>query len=162
MKKFLLLLICFLFLQVNAQTLKAGVSEDYIPKGFFGSWAVISKLNSSNNPSVFNYESRDIWVLSGYNNILILENQQSGARSEITIEQKSKDNRTLTFKREKTVNPKSGKIIYKETVSFKLMGPNFSGIDEFVVERYDENNKFIKKDIATYQIAGVRISGENP
>lgn len=162
MKKIILSLICLLFLSSYAIGLKGGVSEEYIPKGFFGSWAVISKLDSSNNPTIFNYESRDIWTLSGYDNVLILENQQSGARSEIVIKEKSTDGKTLTFKREKTVSPNSAKTIYKETVSFKLMGANFSGIDEFIVERYDSNNKLIKKDIATYHIAGVRISGENP
>lgn len=158
MKKFLFILICFLFLNVSAFELKGGVVEEYIPKGFFGSWAVISKLDSSNNPSVFNYESRDIWTLSGYNNVLILENLQSGARSEIEIKDKSTDGKTLTFKREKVVL-KGQKTIYKETVSFKLMNTNFSGTDEFIVERYNSENKLIKKDIATYHIAGVKISG---
>lgn len=161
MKKFLILLFCLFFLSVQAFELKGGVSEEYIPEGFFGSWAVISKLDSSNNPSVFNYESRDIWTLSGYSNILILENLQSGARSEIEIKEKSTDGRTLTFKREKVVN-KENKTIYKETVSFKLMGTNFSGTDEFVVEYYNSENKLTKKDVATYHIAGVRISGQNP
>ena len=85
MKKILSILVLFLFFSANAQMLKGGVSEDYIPKGFFGSWGVISKLNSSNNPTLFNYESRDVWMLSGYGNTLILENLESGARSEITV-----------------------------------------------------------------------------
>ena len=67
--------------------LKGGVVEEYIPEGFFGSWAVISKLESSNNPMYFNYESRDIWTLSGYDNVLILENLQSGAWGKIIVKE---------------------------------------------------------------------------
>ena len=85
MKKILLILLSLFFISAQAQTLHGGVSEDYIPKGFFGSWGVISKLDSSNNPVLFNKESRDIWTLSGYDNILILENLESGAKSEIVI-----------------------------------------------------------------------------
>ena len=151
-----------LFFVVNAQVLKGGVSEDYIPKGFFGSWGVISKLNNSNNPVIFNYESRDVWMLSGYGNVLVLENLESGARSEITIKDKSVDGKTLKFERQKVVQEGGKKVIYKETVSFVLYGNNFSGTDDFVVERYNEQNQFAKKDCAKYSISGVRISGTNP
>ena len=74
MKKTLLVFLCFLQFSAFSFTLKGSVSEDYIPEGFFGSWGVISKLNTSNTPTMFNYESRDIWTLSGYSNILFLEN----------------------------------------------------------------------------------------
>ena len=162
MKKILSILVLFLFFSANAQMLKGGVSEDYIPKGFFGSWGVISKLNSSNNPTLFNYESRDVWMLSGYGNTLILENLESGARSEITIKDKSVDGKTLKFEREKIVKENGKKVVYKETVSFVLYGNNFSGTDDFVVERYDSDDEFVKKDSAKYVISGVRISGTNP
>lgn len=162
MKKILLVFVCLLFLFSSAQTLKGGVTEEYIPKGFFGSWGVISKLDSSNNPALFNYESRDIWMLSGYGSTLVLENLESGAHSEITIKDKNKDGKTLKFQREKTVKQGEGKTVYKEIVSFVLMGNNFSGTDDFIIEKYDSNNKLIKKDCAKYTIAGVRISGTNP
>ena len=158
MRKFLLIFLCFIFLCANAQTLKATISKDIIPRGFFGSWGVISKLEESNNPTIFNYESRDIWTLSGYQNILVLENLQSGARSEIEIKEKPKDGKTLKFEREKIVENGSKKTIYKETVEFTLLGNNFSGTDSFKVERY-ENNKYIKTDEAKYLVAGIRISG---
>ena len=162
MKKIFLILVLFFFVSVNAQTLKGGVSEDYIPKGFFGSWGVISKLNSSNNPAVFNYESRDVWMLSGYGNTLVLENLESGARSEIVIKDKTVDGKTLKFQREKTVEESGKKVVYKETVSFVLLGNNFTGTDDFTVERYNTDNVLVKKDSARYAIAGVRISGTNP
>lgn len=161
MKKILLsILLSMLFLSANAFNLKGGVVEEYIPQGFFGSWGVISKLNSSNNPAAFNFESRDVWTLSGAGNKLILQNLQSGAYSEIIIKEKSKKN-TLKFARTKTVNKNGQKIVYHETVSFELLGNNFSGTDKFVVEKYD-GVKLVEKNEATYIIAGVRISGQNP
>lgn len=163
MRKILLVFLSFVFLCAHAQLLKGGVSEEYIPQGFFGSWGVISKLDSSNNPTLFNYQSRDIWTLSGHDNILILQNLESGARSEITLKDKSKDNRTLKFEREKVVeNKDSTKIIYREIVQFMLLGNNFSGTDKFIVEKYDEHNTLIKKDEAKYVVEGVKISGKTP
>ena len=159
MKKILLIIIFLLFISSHATTLKGGVSESYIPKGFFGSWGVISKLENSNNLNLFNKQSRDIWTLSGYQDILILEKLESGARSEIKIKEKPQDGKTLKFKREKIVNENNLKIIYKETVSFILKNKNFSGVDEFIVEKYDSKNTLLEKNIAKYHIEGVKISG---
>ena len=159
MRKIILLFVCFLFSFAGSETLKGGVYQEYIPKGFFGSWGVISKLNSATTPQKFNYESKDIWVLSGYSNILILQNIESGAYSEIKIKEKSIEGKTLKFERQKTVRTKEGKQIHKETVEFCLLGNNFSGTDKFIVENYDKNNNFTTADTATYNIEGVRISG---
>ncbi len=156
MKKFLFIIIALLCLNVYAQALKGGVNYDYIPKGFFGSWGVISKLNSTNNPILFNKESRDIWTLTGYGNKLILQNTQSGAISEILIQDRSLDNKTLKFTRKKVVKENNGKTVYTEIVSFVLSGRNFSGTDDFIVEKY-ENNKLISKNSANYRVAGVKI-----
>ncbi len=161
MKKIFYTFVCFLFLFANSETLKGGVYQEYIPKGFFGSWGVISKLNSATTPQKFNYESKDIWTLSGYSNILILQNLESGAYSEIEIKEKSIEGKTLKFERQKTVKTKEGKQIHKETVQFCLSGNNFSGTDKFVVENYDRENNFKNADTATYNIEGVRISGSD-
>ena len=101
-------------------------------------------------------------MLSGYSNILILENLESGAYSEITIKDKILDGKTLKFEREKTVKKSDKKTIYKETVSFTLNKNNFKGEDNFIVENYDKDNKLIEKNYANYTISGVRISGNNP
>ena len=162
MRKFLLIILCFFQCCTFGETLKGGVSEDYIPKSFFGSWGVISKLIDSNNPTMFNYESKDIWILSGYSNILILENLESGAYSEITIKEKSLDGKSLKFERQKIVNKSDKKTVYKEIISFVLNDNNFKGKDNFIVENYDKNNKLLKKSYANYTISGVRISGSNP
>ena len=163
MRKFILLIFSLFFLCADASILKGSVSEEYIPSGFFGSWGVISKLDSSNNPTMFNYQSRDIWTLSGHNNVLVLQNLQSGARSEIRIKDKASDGRTLKFEREKIVKQDDlSKVIYREIVSFRLLGNNFSGTDKFIVEEYDKNNSLIKKNEALYIVEGVKISGEKP
>ena len=162
MRRILLVLSLFLSLAVQAEPLRGGVSEDYIPSGFFGSWGVISKLDSSNNPSMFNYESRDIWTLSGHDKTLVLQNLQSGAHSEFVVKDKTKDGKTLKFNREKIVQNENGKTLYKETVKFTLYGKNFSGTDKFVVQQYDNENKLIKSNEAIYVVEGVRISGESP
>lgn len=166
MRKIILVLISLFFLTSFAQGLKGGVSKDVIPKGFYGTWGVISKLDSTNNPKIFNYESRDIWVLSGYmasNNscILVLENMQSGARSEISIKEKSADGKTLKFQKQKEEKEGSGYVLYIEKVQFTLLGNNFSGTDNYIVEHYDAQKNLTKKDEALYIVKGVRISGTN-
>lgn len=162
MKKFLIVVFIFLTFCANAISLRGGVSEEYIPNGFFGSWGVISKLDNSNNPKFFNMESRDIWTLSGYGDTLILQNLNSGAHSEIKIKEKNKDGKTLKFTRIREVEFEEGKIVYQEIVSFVLSGKNFTGVDNFIVTKYDKNNNVIEKNEAKYNIAGVKISGSLP
>ena len=111
---------------------------------------------------MFNFESRDVWMLSGYGNTLILQNLESGARSEIIVKDKSLDGKTLKFEREKVTKENNRKVIYKETVEFVLLGNNFKGEDNYNVQKYDINNKLIKNDTAKYSVSGVRISGTNP
>ena len=111
---------------------------------------------------MFNFQSKDIWTLSGYGNVLILENIESGAISEIKIQEKTTDGKTLKFEREKISKNNNCKLIYKEIVQFKLSGNNFSGTDDFIVEKYDNKNTLIEKNIANYRIEGVKISGDKP
>ncbi len=172
MKNFLLSFFVFCFISgfvpffgfgaAFSETLKASINVDeYVPKGFMGSWGVISKLVDTTNPMLFNLNSKDIWVLSGYSNVLVLENPQSGAISSITLKDKAQNN-VLKFERQKIENKKDGKkVVFKEKVEFILKGKFFSGYDTFIVEQY-KNNKLIKKDSANYHVEGVRISGQNP
>lgn len=162
MKKALLIIFSFIFLNVQAMTLKGGVAEEYIPKGFYGSWGVISKLQNSNNPTFFNFQSKDIWVLSGHGDVLVLQNLESGAVSEIRVKEKTTDGKTLKFQRKKISKVDDHKIIYKETVQFKLSGNNFSGSDDFVVEKYNNKGVLIEKNQANYRVEGVKISGNKP
>ena len=101
-KIFIALVLLFTLNCAQAEVLRATVSKDEIPKGFFGTWHVTSKLSETNNPELFNTISVDIWTLGGYGNTLILENVHTGASSSIQVEsQKNLDGKTLKFQREK-------------------------------------------------------------
>ena len=104
MKKIFLAIFLVFILQsfARAEVLRGGATYDEIPKGFFGVWHVTSKMESSNNPSLFNKLSVDIWNLSGYGNVLILENSMTGAKSSIQVTpQKNYDGKSLKFTRVK-------------------------------------------------------------
>ena len=95
-KIFIALVLLFTLNCAQAEVLRATVSKDEIPKGFFGTWHVTSKLSETNNPELFNTISVDIWTLGGYGNTLILENVHTGASSSIQVEsQKNLDGKTL-------------------------------------------------------------------
>lgn len=160
MKKILILLL-FLMLPCGAQTLHGGATYDEIPKGFFGIWHVTSKMENSNNPKIFNKLSVDIWNLSGYGNVLILENAMTGAKSSIQVQpQKSYDGKTLKFMRIKEQKEGKYKVVQKESPEFVLDGGIFRGFDTFIIEKY-EDNKLISKDIVKYKVIGQKISGES-
>jgi len=145
-----------------AETLKGGAVYEVIPKGFFGVWHVTSKMQSSNNPKMFNKLSVDIWNLSGAGNVLILENAMTGAKSSIQIEADNKklDGKTLKFMRIKEERSGKYKYIQTESPEFVLDGNIFRGFDTFIIEKY-EDNKLISKDIVKYIVIGQKISGEN-
>lgn len=162
MRKFLLLL--FVFFSLNAafgETLRATVTKDEIPKGFFGTWHVTSKIKETNNRELFNPMSVDIWTLSGFGNTLILENVQSGASSSIQIAKgQNLDGKTLKFERRKEDTRGNIKIVQKESPVFKLNGDIFTGEDTFIIERY-KNNQLFQKDVVKYNVIGQKISGES-
>ena len=93
MKKLFLALFFIFFINLSyAETLKGGTSYDEAIKGFFGTWHVTSKIESSNNYSMFNKMSVDIWNLSGVGNVLFLENGLTGAKSSIQLEKAAENN----------------------------------------------------------------------
>ncbi len=163
MKNFLIIVFAVFIFQfsANAETLRGGASYDEIPKGFFGMWHVTSKMESSNNPSMFNKLSVDIWNLSGAGNVLILENAQTGAKSSIQVSpQKSYDGKTLKFTRIKEEKEGKYRVVQRESPEFVLENNIFRGFDTFIIEKY-EDNKLISKDIVKYKVIGQKISGES-
>lgn len=162
MKK--LLIIFILIFSINcthAEVLRATVVRDEIPKGFFGTWHVTSKLVETNNSELFNPMSVDIWTLGGYGNTLILENVQSGASSSINVEsQKNLDGKTLKFERVKSNMRGNMKIVQRESPVFTLNGRIFQGFDTYIIERY-VNNQLIQKDVVKYKVIGQKISAED-
>lgn len=163
MRKIFYTIFLFLILQIStpAEVLKGGATYDEIPKGFFGVWHVTSKMETSNNPKMFNILSVDIWNLSGYGNVLILENAMTGAKSSIQVQpQKSYDGKTLKFTRVKEEKQGKYKVVQKESPEFVLDGNIFRGFDTFIIEKY-EDKKLISKDIVKYKVIGQKISGES-
>ena len=159
-KIFIALILMFTITCAQAEVLRATVTKDEIPKGFFGTWHVTSKIAETNNRELFNPVSVDIWTLGGYGNTLILENVQSGASSSIQVEsQKNLDGKTLKFQRVKTDTRGNMKIVQRESPEFKLNGNIFTGYDTYIIERY-VNNQLIKKDVVKYKVVGQKISGE--
>lgn len=163
MKKFILVLIFLFFINpVFSEVLKGSTSYDEPLKGFFGTWHVTSKIESSNNYTMFNKMSVDIWNLSGRGNVLILENGLTGATSSIQVENGSSnlDGKKLKFTRTKEFI--EGKYKYKhiETPEFVLEGKIFKGYDTFKVEKYDLNNNLISVDVVKYKVIGQKIAGD--
>lgn len=164
MKKILLVFFIYLIMPFGAlaETLKGSAILDEIPKGFFGTWHVTSKMVESTNDSMFNPISVDIWNLSGYGNVLILENALTGAKSSIqtTPVDKGVEGKVLKFSRIKQEVSGNKKIVHKESPEFVLYGNIFKGYDIFIVEKY-ENGKLISKDVVKYKVIGQKISGES-
>lgn len=161
MKKILLLFLMLFYLNpAFCATLKGNITKDEIPKGFFGTWHVTSKIVETNNPKMFNTLSVDIWTLGGYGNTLILENIQSGASSSIQVAPNSNlDGKTLKFTRVKSDTRGELTVVQKETPVFTLNGNIFEGFDTYIIERYI-NNKLIQKDVVKYKVIGQKISGD--
>ena len=106
--------------------------------------------------------SVDIWNLSGYNNVLILENGLTGATSQIKVDNalSNLDGKKLKFKRIKEF--KDGEFKYKhiEQPEFILDGDIFRGYDTFTIEKYDLGGNLISVDVVKYKVIGQKIAGE--
>lgn len=159
MKK-IFLLFCTLFLCISfvfAQetcTLKTGISIESVPKDFYGTWRVSSKLIATNNPDIFKEKNVDLWNLSRSGNVITLENPFSGAHASIVIDEikgmfikfqkiGDYDNQKLTD----VVKLNLSKELFIGTNDLKL--DTISGIDEHI----------IKSNWAKYRLTGEKISG---
>lgn len=145
-----------------SEPLKASTSYTEFVKGFFGTWHVTSKIESSNNYPMFNKLSVDIWNLSGSGNVLILENSLSGATSSIEIDY-DPDNlngKKLKFTRIKEFSDGQYKYKHIETPEFILEGKIFKGYDVFTVEKYTMDGKLLSSDVVKYKVIGQKIAGD--
>ena len=146
---------------VYSEALKGGLSYDEVFKGFFGTWHVTSKLDSTNNFSMFNKTSVDIWNLSGHGNVLILDNVLTNAHSSISVDSiDNLDGKKLKFTRVKEFKQGGFKYKHIETPEFILEGKIFKGYDTFTVEKYDLNDKLISVDVVKYKVIGQKIAGD--
>lgn len=163
MKQIFVILFLLLFsTSIYAETLNASANYEEVLNGFFGTWHVTSKIESTNNYTMFNKLSVDIWNLSGVGNVLILENGLTGAKSSIKVEnaEENLDGKKLKFTRIKEYTQGEYKYKHTESPEFILNGKIFKGYDTFKVEKFDLSGKLISTDIVKYKVVGQKIAGD--
>ena len=139
---------------VFAETIKAGISIESVPKAFYGCWQVDADLQTSNNYSTFKPKSRDLWNLSRMGDVIKLENPFTKAHAEIEI--KHTEDNVIVFYKESTFDNK----LLKDTVTIRLNGDTFGGYNDIVLETLSlRDGHVIKRDVAKYLIKGKRLGG---
>lgn len=136
--------------------LSTGVSINEIPKAFFGSWRVTAKLADTNSYGTFKPQSADLWNLSRVGDKITLSNPFSGANAEISV--KTVEGNLVVFSKR---SPYDNKVL-TDTVTIRLSGNSFSGINYLTLESYSlVDNHLMKTEHAKYTIKGEKISGES-
>lgn len=136
--------------------LSTGVSINEIPKAFFGSWRVTAKLVDTNSYATFKPQSADLWNLSRVGDKITLSNPFSGANAEISV--KTVEGNLVVFSKRA---PYDNKVL-TDTVTIRLSGNSFSGINYLTLESYSlVDNHLMKTEHAKYTIKGEKISGES-
>ena len=157
MKKFLKVCLFFIFfvqLKACSTTILGGVSViEQVPQELFGSWAVSAVQSYTNNPKKYNsMPSLDYWNIYKHDNVLTLENPQSGARASVKI--KEVVNNTVSFTRQS----KKTESEVTETPTITILGENFVGTDKMVIKNY-KNGSLISTDVVEFMIRGQKIGG---
>ena len=136
--------------------LSTGVSINEIPKAFFGSWRVSAKLVDTNSYGTFKPQSVDLWNLSRVGDKITLSNPFSGANAEISV--KTVEGNLVVFSKRAPYDNKD----LTDTVTIRLSGNSFSGINYLTLESYSlVDNHLMKTEHAKYTIKGEKISGES-
>ena len=158
MKRILVMLFMLMLIpKASATVIEAGVSLDHIPKALFGSWRVQAKLDSTNSAGTFRGQSIDFWNLSRVDDTLKLDNPFTGAKAEVSV-QTIEGNLVVFSKR----LPYDGNKVLTDTVTLRLDGNKFSGINTLCLESFSLiDNTLLKTETATYHITGEKISGES-
>lgn len=161
MKNKFLLLILIIFLTVSCvladgTVLKTGISIDKIPKDFYGTWRVSSKLISTNTEGLFKENSVDLWNLSRVGDVITLDNPFSGANASITVNEVR--DRAIKFR--KTGDYDTKKLT--DTVQLVLGKETFKGVNNLKFDTISEvDGHVLKTEWAIYNLTGEKISGEN-
>lgn len=159
MKRILVLLVFILSalpLMADEVILSTGIAINDIPKAFFGSWRVVAKLADTNSYGTFKPVSTDMWNLSRVGDKITLSNPFSGANAEISV--KAVEGNLVVFSKKA---PYDNKILI-DTVTIRLTGNTFSGINDLTLESYSlVDNHLMKTEHAKYTIKGEKISGES-
>lgn len=163
MKKNLFLLILAGFLAIfsvssvfaaeQTYTLKTGISIDKVPKEFYGTWRVTSKVLTSTGDGIFKGSCVDLWNLSRLGNVITLDNPFSGAHASISVDEVS--NRLIRFSK---IGDFDGNKL-TDTVEITLGKESFTGINYLKLDTISSDGHVIKTDKATYKLVGEKISG---
>lgn len=161
MKNKFTLIILTLFLMTSFAfaeelVLKAGVSIDKIPKEFYGTWRVSSKLISSNTEGLFKEKNVDLWNLSRSGDVITLDNPFSGAKASITVS--SVSGKAIKFKK---LGDYEGNKKLSDTVQLVLEKDTFKGTNSLKLDTTSElDGHVIKTEWAMYSLVGEKISGD--
>lgn len=157
MKKIIILLLFFIIftvLKACAEPISGGISiTEKLPNGLFGSWSVSAVQTYTNNPQKYNaMPSLDYWNIYKHNDVLTLENPQSGARASVTVKEVV-DNTVSFVRQSKKTNSE-----VTETPTITILGENFFGTDKMVIKNY-KNGALISTDVVEFTIRGRKIGG---
>ena len=157
MKKILVLLTFLILIAApvyaQKEIIKPEISAEEIPDTLFGSWRVIAKLDSTNSYSIFKPQSAYIWNIYKSGNAITLQNYYTGVKANISI--KVVEGSLIVFSK---INPYDNKI-YTDTITIRLDGDRFTGINTAVLESFSLiDNHLMKTEIARYHIKGERIN----
>ena len=95
--------------------------------------------------------------MSRVGDLIELDNPMSGANAEIRVET-VEDNIIVFSKR----LPYDGNKVLTDTVTVRLNGNEFSGINSLTLESFSLiDNHLMKTETATYHIKGEKIAGES-
>lgn len=142
--------------QADTTVLQAGVSISKVPKEFYGTWRVKSKLISANNPDRFKENNIDLWNLSRSGNVITLDNPFSGAHASIMFDEINGN----FVKFRKSGNYDSQKLT--DTVELKLSKDTFTGTNYIKLDTISqEDGTVVRCDRATYRLTGEKISGDS-
>lgn len=157
MKKFLTLFFILLLPSfVNAEIFNIGITIEDVPKALYGSWRVNAKLDKTNSPKTFKPQSLDFWSLSRNDNVIKLDNPQSGANAEISV--KTVENNVIVFSKRTSYDNK----VLLDTVRIRLEENKFSGINIIELNSYSLiDNHLLKTETATYLIEGEKYAGDS-
>lgn len=142
---------------VDAAVLEAGVAVEEVPKPLFGTWRVLGNMESSNSYESFRGKCMDFWELSRENGVITLNNPQSGAKDEISVN--LVEGNLVMFTR--VVEFDNNKVL-TDKVSIRLNGNKFSGLNELKLEMFSLiDGHLMSTKTARYLITGEKISGES-
>ena len=146
----LIILAGFFFQGVNAQEtqLLTGFVEA-VPQSFYGTWRVVSKLDTTDSAGNFKKSGIDVWNLSRSGDVITLCNVFNGAKAVLKIDKA--DSNYIVF----TKIGKYGFDKLTDKVEIYIDGDTFRGFDTIELETYNQGKKTAK-----YKISGEKISGE--